>query len=40
MVIRTINATFTEEEFRKLKKAKGNLSWERFILLLLENEKM
>ena len=36
MVIRTINERFTEEEFDKLKEAKGKLTWHDFIMKCLE----
>ena len=37
--MKTINETFTDEEFRKLKKKKGKLSWHDFILKLTEEKK-
>ena len=30
--MKTINETFTDEEFERLKKAKGDKSWHDFIL--------
>jgi len=34
--MKSIYETFTDEEFLKLKKRKGKLSWHDFILLLLQ----
>jgi predicted CopG family antitoxin len=36
---KTINETFTEEEYAQLKRAKGNTSWHDFILTLVGGEK-
>lgn len=35
--MRTINVTFEDEEYEKLKKKKGNMSWHDFIMLLAKN---
>ncbi len=41
--MKTINMTFTEREFNRLKRAKlnkkGNLNWERFFLSLIADGK-
>ena len=34
--MKSINEQFTEEEFQKLKKAKGSKSWRQFILEKVE----
>jgi predicted CopG family antitoxin len=36
--MRTINETFRDEEFQKLKAVKGNKTWHDFILELVKNE--
>jgi hypothetical protein len=38
--MKTINETFTEEEFQKLKTVKGNKSWHEFILKVANNQKL
>jgi len=37
--MKTINETFTDEEYRKLKKAKGKTNWHDFILMLIGKQK-
>lgn len=37
--MRTINETFTEQEFDKLKNKKGKRNWHDFILELLKHEE-
>jgi hypothetical protein len=39
-VLRTINETFTEEEFQKLKTVKGKKTWHDLIMELAEHEQM
>lgn len=34
--MRTINETFTDEEFEFLSKKKGDMSWHDYILFLVE----
>lgn len=34
--MKTINETFTDEEFKELKQVKKKLSWHEFILKLLD----
>jgi predicted CopG family antitoxin len=34
--MKTINETFTDEEYEKLKEAKKKLNWHDFILKLIE----
>jgi hypothetical protein len=34
--MKSINETFTDEEFKQLQEAKGKLSWHDFILQLKE----
>jgi hypothetical protein len=34
--MKTLNETFTEEEFHKLQSSKGQKSWHDFILLLIK----
>ena len=38
-IVRTVNETFTDEEFEQLLKAKGNESWHDFILSLIPVRK-
>jgi len=38
MTIKKISESFTEEEFTRLKKAKGNKSWHDFIMELGKDE--
>ena len=37
--MKSIYATFSDDEFKKIEKAKNraNLSWEKFILFLIKN---
>lgn len=37
--MKTLNETFTDKEYRDLKKVKGKLSWHDFILKLIEQKK-
>jgi predicted CopG family antitoxin len=37
--MKNLNETFTDEEFEKLKQAKGKLSWHDFILQLAKEGK-
>jgi predicted CopG family antitoxin len=37
--MKNLNITFEDEEFEKLKKAKGELSWHDFVLSLAEKVK-
>lgn len=37
--MKTINVTFTEEEYKALKDKKGKTSWHDFILELVEEDK-
>ena len=37
--MKNINIVFTDEEHEKLTKAKGELSWHKFILTLLKEEE-
>lgn len=37
--MKTVNIVFEDEEFERLKKAKGELSWRAFILKLLEGSR-
>jgi len=37
--MKTINETFTDEEFEQLKASKGNKNWHDFIMELTKNEK-
>jgi hypothetical protein len=37
--MKTINETFTEEEFQKLQSAKGQKSWREFILSIAKGGK-
>lgn len=34
--MKTLNESFTDEEFAELKKAKGKLSWHSYILLFIK----
>lgn len=36
MKMRTLNETFTEEEFEKLRSAKGDKTWHDFIMELVK----
>jgi len=36
--MKTINETFSDEEFEMLRKKKGDLSWHDFILSLVNNK--
>jgi hypothetical protein len=36
-MLRTVNETFTEEEFQKLQTAKGTKNWHDFIMELAKN---
>jgi predicted CopG family antitoxin len=36
--LRTINETFTDEEFQKLQTVKGQKSWHDFIMRLAKNK--
>lgn len=33
--MKTLNETFTDEEFKRMKKMKGKLSWRNFIILMV-----
>jgi len=35
-MVKNINVTFNDDEFEKLKKRKGKLSWHDYIMKLLE----
>jgi predicted CopG family antitoxin len=37
--MKTINETFTDEEFQSLLKTKGSLNWHDFILTLIKQNK-
>jgi len=37
-MLRTINITFTEEEFQKLQSAKGKKNWHSFVLELADKK--
>lgn len=37
--MKTINETFTDEEYAKLKEKKDGLSWHDFIMQLVEEKK-
>lgn len=37
--MKTLNETFTDEEFKKLQQMKGNLSWHDFIMQLTSKEE-
>jgi len=37
--MKTLNETFTEEEFELMKKMKGKLSWRNFIMLIVTHCK-
>jgi hypothetical protein len=37
--MKTINETFTEDEFEALQQAKGDKSWHDFIMLLAKVQK-
>jgi len=39
-MLRPINETFTEEEFQKLKTAKGKKTWHDLIMELAKHEHM
>jgi len=36
--MKTLNIPLDDEEFKKLEKAKGNLTWKEFILDLIKKE--
>jgi len=38
--MKKINETFTDEEFERLKKAKGTMTWHDFILILAERKEL
>jgi hypothetical protein len=38
--MRTINETFTEEEFQKLQTVKGKKNWHDFIMELAKDEEV
>jgi predicted CopG family antitoxin len=38
-MLRTINETFTEEEFKKLQAGKGKRNWHDFIMELAKNKE-
>ena len=38
--MKTVNETFTDEEFARIKKAKGKLTWKQFILQCAERREM
>jgi predicted CopG family antitoxin len=35
--MKTVNVTFTDEEYQKLSKSKGENNWHDFILILAED---
>ena len=37
--MKTINATFEDEEFERLEIAKGDNTWREFILTLIESKR-
>ncbi|MGQ9624787.1 MAG: hypothetical protein ACUVT9_05390 [Candidatus Bathycorpusculaceae bacterium] len=37
--MKTVNVTFTDEEFQKILEAKGNVSWHDFILKMSERTR-
>ena len=38
MVIKTLNISFDEEEYNKLREVKGDLTWKDWILSIAEKE--